>query len=80
MTCNCGSMRIISVSGKTSDMCSIRYATPRGNFDGEGEVPCGLGIGGGNYLSINFCADCGLIQKFKRLTDEEIIDAINSDN
>lgn len=61
MSCKCGSKRIVQIHGKTSDMFSMQ-------FDGEskdGYVPNDLFFGKGNYgdyMTVDFCADCGQIQ------------------
>ena len=54
MACVCGSNRtLLSVSGKTSDMCSASY----GDFESEGYVPSGLNIGGGDYLEFKMSGE-----------------------
>lgn len=58
MKCKCGSDRIASVNGKTSDRCSVRLG-PRSL---EGYVPMDVGIGGNDYIRFNYCLDCGTIQ------------------
>lgn len=58
MTCKCGNDKIISVSGKCSDLCSA-------NYDGvelDGYVPHGIGVGGGDYLEFRYCPKCMTIQ------------------
>lgn len=55
--CNCE--RLMSVSGKTSDMCFIRFPSGRTH---EGYPPCDVGIGGGDYIEFELCMDCGKIQ------------------
>ena len=75
MSCECGSERIISLSGKTSDLANTSY----NEFQKDGYVPYDLGIGGGDYIEFEFCADCGKIQDFHSLTDEEIASAIVGD-
>jgi hypothetical protein len=72
MTCKCGSTRIISIYGKCSDLSVTNY----GPHEHEGYVPYGLGIGGGDDISFKFCADCGTIQKFKPLTEADILAAL----
>lgn len=73
MTCkNCGAERIAEVSGKTSDMCFIR-------IDGrelEGSVPEGVGLGGGDYLEIDLCLECGMIQSDEFPVDPETVEAV----
>lgn len=71
--CKCGSdNRFISVSAKCSDLCVVRYH----DMDHEGYVPRGLGIGGGDYLEFDVCADCGRVKNFEPLTDSNIIEAL----
>ncbi|MDX2130299.1 MAG: hypothetical protein SFU91_14790 [Chloroherpetonaceae bacterium] len=60
----CGSERIISVSAKTGDLCVIQFKSKR--F--LGNLPKEIGIGGGEYLELRFCLQCGRIQNdFPRL-------------
>jgi hypothetical protein len=56
--CICGSKRIASVNGKTSDCCCVHYK----NADSDGYVPGDIGIGGGDYIEFDYCLDCGRIQ------------------
>ena len=58
--CICGSHRILSVSGKVNDCCSIFEVNGTRNMDGH--VPGDFGIGSGDYLEFNYCLDCGRIQ------------------
>ena len=55
MRCICGSTRIMSVSAKCNDLCSV-------SLDDEGKegyVPSGVNIGGGDYVQFDVCAQCG---------------------
>ena len=59
MTCmNCGSVRVANISGKCSDMCVVRV----GDREKNGYVPGGIGVGGGDYLEVCWCLECGKIQ------------------
>lgn len=59
MNCNsCGSDRILTVSGKTSDCC---YYAFKGK-ENDGYVPDELGIGSGDYIEFSYCLECGKIQ------------------
>ena len=59
MNCQkCGSDRIICVGAKVSD----RFSASIGDREYDGYVPSDLGIGGGDYLDVDYCADCGQIQ------------------
>lgn len=56
MACQrCSSERIMSISGKCSDMCSVQI----NDKEHDGYVPRDLGIGGGDYIDLSICADCG---------------------
>jgi hypothetical protein len=75
----CNSERILQAGGKCSDM----FSAVIGNNEYSGYVPSDLGIGGGDYVEINVCLDCGQLQgKFPRpqtemekdSTDEELLD------
>ena len=54
----CKSDRLLSVSGKVSDMCSVDF----GGREHDGYVPDGLGIGGGDYIEFVLCLECGAVQ------------------
>lgn len=54
----CGSHRVADAGGKCSDMSNFSM----GNIDHDGYVPDGVGIGGGDYLEITYCLDCGQLQ------------------
>ncbi len=54
----CNSDRIVNLMAKCSDLCSISYKDLRYH----GYVPYDIGIGNGDYVEFNYCADCGQIQ------------------
>jgi hypothetical protein len=62
MNCDkCGSDRVMSISGKTSDMCCCRYK----DLESDGYVPKGIVVGEGgygDYIQFSFCLECGKIQ------------------
>lgn len=59
MACqNCQGERIISVSAKCSDMCSVEYK----GMERHDYVPDFIGLGGGDYIELDYCLDCGQIQ------------------
>jgi len=65
----CDSVKLTSVSGKTSDLCSTRDLDTGTETDGyTNENPRLKRIEEwGDYLTFTFCADCGQIQEmFKR--------------
>ena len=59
MTCqNCKSNRIYEASAKCSDCCSFSI----GDKEGHGYVLDVKNFGGGDYLKIKVCLDCGQAQ------------------
>ena len=53
----CGSYRIASVGAKCSDLC---FASIKGfEYQHDGYVPSDMGIGGGDYVDIEYCLNCG---------------------
>lgn len=58
--------RIMQVSGKVSDMCSLSF----NDIGYDGYVPEGLNLGGGDYLEFEFCLDCGTIMGNFPISDE----------
>jgi hypothetical protein len=55
------SKQYLSVVGKTSDLCSIRF--PNGS-EHDGYVPNGIGIGGGDYLRLEIDIETGQISNW----------------
>lgn len=59
MTCqNCNSERIVQISAKCSDQCNTRI----GDKDICDYVPYDMNLGGGDYLTLKMCLDCGQVQ------------------
>lgn len=59
MNCQrCNSERIVSARAKCSDMFSATV----GEREHDGYVPDDLGVGGGDYLKIKYCLECGQLQ------------------
>ena len=73
---NCKSDRIVSMYGKVSDLCSVAI----GENEHQGFVPDDMGVGGGDDLDFEYCADCGQLQgefplhqmKLERDSDDSI--------
>lgn len=60
---NCGEHKILQVSAKCSDMCNVVYPDNTESIDkSNGYVPDNIGIGGGDYVEFDYCANCGQIQ------------------
>lgn len=59
MNChNCNSSRIVYVQAKASDLFSVSLDEKCK----DGYLPYDLGIGGGDYLEMKYCLNCGQIQ------------------
>jgi len=77
MKCKCGSERIMSISGKTSDMFSCSY----GDIEHQGYVPNGIVIGEdgyGDYIQFDFCLECGKIQGDFPISDARVKKALDA--
>ena len=51
----------ISVTSKCSDCCYLKFFHDGRVGEHEGYVPKNIGIGGGDYIEFDYCADCGMI-------------------
>ena len=59
MSCRrCGKDRLASISAKCSDCFSM---VAKGK-EFQGYVPDNIGIGGGDYVEMKYCLECGQIQ------------------
>lgn len=59
MNCNkCKSIRVLDMSAK----CSDRFNCDLGTATHDGYVPLDMGIGGGDYIELSMCLDCGQVQ------------------
>ena len=68
MNCiQCDSDRILEISGKCSDMCGLNFK----GVDYDGDVPNDLGIGGGDYIEVDICLACGMVQGLSDHPDPE---------
>lgn len=59
MSC-CYERNIVEFSGKCGDLFVIDVE--HGKFDTSNGVPKNSGIGGGDYVTFSYCANCGKIQ------------------
>lgn len=75
MSCQkCNSERILSVSGKCSDMSVVQYK----DMEHIGYVPDNLNIGSGDYLEFDVCLDCGYMQGDFPIDDEQVEESLNA--
>lgn len=61
MNCQrCESSRVLTLDGKCGDRCQFRYR----DQEGIGYVPFGVEAigGGGDYISVKICLECGQTQ------------------
>ena len=70
MTCTC--TRTMSITAKSDDRNSITH----GGVDRTGYVPNLPGLGGGDYLRIDFCLDCGKLFGDFPISDQDVEDAL----
>lgn len=69
MNCRrCNNDRIASISGKCSDLSFFRYQ----GKEKEGYVQDGVGVGGGDYIELDWCLECGQIQDDFPMPDPEL--------
>lgn len=54
----CKADRVASINAKCSDLCFAEY----NGKEKDGYVPKDMGIGGGDYVEIDYCLECGRIQ------------------
>jgi len=78
---SCDSIRLASVEAKCSDCCDVQV----GSANHSGYVPNDIGIGGGDYIEIDYCLDCGKIQgdfplESSRLEENEDYDDDDDDD
>lgn len=71
MTCKCGSVRLMEISCKHNDLASLNVAhldikEYYGNFPYVGSF-------GGDYTDLTVCLDCGQIQNWKPISDDELL-------
>ena len=60
-SCKCGSDRIISISGKTSDCFSASYKGK--NYEGYVMQDIGVGNDDSDSIELKYCLECGQIQE-----------------
>jgi len=73
---NCDSKRMLTVSGKVSDTCFLKFNHGPEKGVGEvGYVPCGLGFddGSGDFIDMKVCLDCGRIQSEFPISDKKVL-------
>jgi len=70
MKCDkCELDRIVNFMGKSSDLCHIEM----GEVEYDGDCPRDIGIGGGDYVNINYCLECGKIQGTFPIEDPQFV-------
>lgn len=78
MSCRCGSNRLVIFAGKHDDRASLRIlhlgvdtldGIPRVGFKGFG----------GDYFEAEVCMDCGTIQNWRVLSDQDIKDELSTE-
>ena len=76
MACReCASQRLVSVSGKCSDLFTANTSV----LEYSGYVPSDINIGGDDYIDFQFCLECGMIQDDFPVQSEVIVACTVSD-
>jgi hypothetical protein len=75
----CGSDRIMSASAKCSDLGRVSLKNTSPPIKRQGYIPGDLNIGGGDYLKIDVCLDCGQFQGKWPITDALAISRIKGE-
>lgn len=73
----CQSTKLAEIKGKCSDL--FRMDMESENIEYEGYIPYDLGIGGGDYIDIAYCLDCGQIQGSFPIS-QECINSLKKDS
>jgi hypothetical protein len=68
----CNIERILTISGKCNDLCYVKYDEEIS----DGCVPREINLGGGDYIELNICMECGQVQGHYPIDDYKIIDSI----
>ena len=75
MSCqSCNSDRMMIVAGKCSDLGGI--AVNHLLIDHDGYMPYGLNVGGGDYIELDVCLDCGQLQGEWPVDDSAVAEAV----
>lgn len=73
MVCKkCESERSITISGKVSDLCAVTINHL--SFTTEGYPPLIPNVCGNEMIRFTFCVDCGTIQGYQPMSDNELLD------
>ena len=77
MSCQtCQSNRVAEIRGKCSDLFGMDYK----NKSYQGYAVENIGIGGGDYIDIAYCLECGQIQGEFPVEDPEFINHEGENN
>lgn len=78
MSCTkCDGNRLLSVSGKSNDLCWAEV--PHLGLESDGYAPIVKGVCHGDYVEVTVCLDCGTVQGFKPMSDKDIILAFDEE-
>lgn len=74
--CKCDSERLLKINAKSSDLNNLEI--PHLDIDYDGYLPTFIGVCSGDYIYMTLCLDCGQIQNFKTIYDEQIREALRN--
>lgn len=79
--CKCGCKVMLEIQSHGKDCTRITVTNSqvdpsfkKQRYDHDGYVPEGLGIGGGDDVELTICTQCGQVQDWQPITQQEIID------
>ncbi len=58
----CKSERVVYLSAKSSDRNYLSVGPVEGQKNMSGYMPCDMGIGNEDYVTFDYCLDCGQIE------------------
>ena len=64
----------MKLNAKCSDATFVEV--PHLGLEKEGYMPRVAGLGGGDYINLTVCLDCGQLQGFDKVDDEDLRDAL----
>ncbi len=77
MICHrCNNNQILRFGAKCSDLFDATYQAATGPIDYSGYVPYNLNIGGGDYIELAICMNCGQTQGTFPVPEETVIEKL----
>lgn len=68
----CGANRVVEVCSKATDLHFVTYK----EYKIDGYMPYNLGIGGDDYVEIDYCLECGQLQGTWPIEEDIVIESL----